>query len=307
MVWTAVAAALCGAVCLAFGAHWQSGAVRTQTGGLNLSWGNIPALLANRRWVLGTLLLGAGTVLNVYALASAPLTVVQPIGAIALVITAVVNAKENNLKMNRPTVLAIVSCMVGSVGFVLLAINATTRNSDASPQQTLLIEMILSVLVVFFAVFGFLGRHKFGPFFYIAGAGVLFGFVAVLVRTIAIALMHLEEFKFANLPGLALGFVVIAGLLGSYFVQNAYSKGPPDLVIAGLTVIDPIIGIAIGISILNELRPDVPGIIGVVMGIAGLLAIVGVVALSKHHPDVIEQRAKKAAAGGMDKRDDADN
>ncbi len=77
--------------------------------------------------------------------------------------------------------------------------------------------------------------------------------------------------------------------------------------IAGLTVIDPIIGIAIGISILNELRPDVPGVIGVVMGIAGLLAIVGVVALSKHHPDVIEQRAKKAAAGGMDKRDDADN
>ena len=107
----------------------------------------------------------------------------------------------------------------------------------------------------------------------------VFGFVAVLVRTIAIALMHLEEFKFANLPWLALGFVVIAGLLGSYFVQNAYSKGPPDLVIAGLTVIDPIIGIAIGISILNELRPDVPGVIGVVMGIAGLLAIVRVVLL----------------------------
>ena len=37
-----------------------------------------------------------------------------------------------------------------------------------------------------------------------------------------------------------------AGGRGSWFVQNAYSGGPPDLVIAGLTVIDPIVGIAIG-------------------------------------------------------------
>ena len=62
--------------------------------------------------------------------------------------------------------------------------------------------------------------------------------------------------------------IVAAGGLGSWFVQNAYSGGPPDLVIAGLTVIDPIVGIAIGIAILGELRPDVHAVTAIAMGAA---------------------------------------
>lgn len=299
MVWIAVAAAFCGAVGLAFGAHWQSAAIRGQGHESNLTLGSLKKLLGNRRWVIGLLMLGTGTLLNVFALASAPLTVVQPIGAIALVITTVVTARTNKLKMNAPTVWAIIACMGGSVGFVLMAIDATNPNSEATPHQTLIIELILSVVVVFFAILGWFGRRRLGAFFYIVGAGVLFGFVAVLVRTIAIALMNLDGAAgLLGLPWLAVIYVAVAGLLGSYFVQNAYAKGPPDLVIAGLTVIDPIIGIAIGISILNELRPEVPGLLALLMVIAGLLAIVGVVALSKHHPEVLERQAKKSANGG---------
>ena len=62
--------------------------------------------------------------------------------------------------------------------------------------------------------------------------------------------------------------------------------------IAGLTVIDPMVGIAIGISILGELRPDVPAVLAILMMVAAVLAIIGVVALSRHHPDVLERKAK---------------
>ncbi len=109
------------------------------------------------------------------------------------------------------------------------------------------------------------------------------------------AVLNLGDASLSNLPWLAGLSVVVAGLLGSYFVQKAYAKGPPDLVIAGLTVIDPIIGIAIGVIILGELRPDVPVLISLAMLVAGILAIIGVVALSRHHPDVIERRVKHAA------------
>ena len=84
--------------------------------------------------------------------------------------------------------------------------------------------------------------------------------------------------------------IAVAGGLGAWFVQSAYSSGPPDLVIAGLTVIDPMVGIAIGIGVLNELRPDVPAVLGVAMGVCAVIAIVGVVALSRYHPDVIKRR-----------------
>lgn len=295
MVWIAIAAALCSAFCLAFGAHFQSQAVRSAVGGLDLTIKNVGKLASNKRWMSGLGLMGLGMALNVFALASAPLTVVQPIGAIALVITAMVNAKETDLTMNRPTVFAIISCMIGSVGFVLLAVTVTNGNQSVSEAEAHLIEMILAVVVGIVGLATIFFHKKLGAFFYILSAGVLFGFVAVLVRTIAIAVLGLGDSSFMQLPWLAGLAVVVAGLLGSYFVQKAYSKGPPDLVIAGLTVIDPIVGIAIGIGILGELRPDVPMMITVLMLVAAILAIVGVTALSRHHPDVIERRNQTEA------------
>lgn len=299
MVWIAIAAALCSAFCLAFGAHFQSQAVRNAVGGLDLTLKNVGKLASNKRWMSGLGLMALGMALNVFALASAPLTVVQPIGAIALVITAMVNAKETDLTMNRPTVLAIISCMVGSVGFVLLAVTATSGNQEVTETEAHLIEMILAVVVAIVGLATFFFHKKLGAFFFILGAGVLFGFVAVLVRTIAIAVLNIGDSSFFQLPWLAGLSVAVAGLLGSYFVQKAYSKGPPDLVIAGLTVIDPIIGIAIGISILGELRPDVPVLVTVLMLVAAGLAIVGVTALSRHHPDVIERRNKTEGEKSM--------
>lgn len=299
MVWIAIAAALCSAFCLAFGAHFQSQAVRSAVGGLDLTIKNVGKLARNKRWMSGLGLMALGMALNVFALASAPLTVVQPIGAIALVITAMVNAKETDLTMNRPTVLAIISCMVGSVGFVLLAVTATSSNQEVNDYEAHLIEMILAVVVAIVGMATIFFHKKLGAFFFILGAGVLFGFVAVLVRTIAIAVMNIGDGSFVQLPWLAGLAVVVAGLLGSYFVQKAYSKGPPDLVIAGLTVIDPIIGIAIGIGILGELRPDVPVPVTVLMLVAAGLAIVGVTALSRHHPDVIERRNQSEAEKSM--------
>ncbi|KWR73764.1 hypothetical protein RN04_00635 [Arthrobacter sp. W1] len=299
MVWIAIAAALCSAFCLAFGAHFQSQAVRNAVGGLDLTLKNVGKLASNKRWMSGLGLMALGMALNVFALASAPLTVVQPIGAIALVITAMVNAKETDLTMNRPTVLAIISCMVGSVGFVLLAVTATSGNQEMTETEAHLIEMILAVVVAIVGLATIFFHKKLGAFFFILGAGVLFGFVAVLVRTIAIAVLNIGDSSFFQLPWLAGLSVAVAGLLGSYFVQKAYSKGPPDLVIAGLTVIDPIIGIAIGISILGELRPDVPVLVTVLMLVAAGLAIVGVTALSRHHPDVIERRNKTEGEKSM--------
>ena len=35
-------------------------------------------------------------------------------------------------------------------------------------------------------------------------------------------------------------------------MQTAYAVGPPDLVIAGLTVVDPIVAVGIGVLVLGE-------------------------------------------------------
>jgi drug/metabolite transporter (DMT)-like permease len=297
MVWIAVLLAVLGAFFLAFGAQRQGSAVKADTGGLALSSHGLFRLLRSPRWIFGLLLLCTGMVMNAIALVSAPLTVVQPIGAIALVITTIVNSKDQGLSINRATVVAISACVTGSALFVVLAVNVTQENHHVSGSDELTIVLLLALAVGLFGTLALLFKHRMSAFIYILGAGVLFGFVAVLTRIIGKHLLDPNGLGLLNVQWYSVVAIVAAGGLGSWFVQSAYSGGPPDLVIAGLTVVDPIVGIAIGIAILGELRPDVHAVMAIAMGTAASLAIVGVIALSRHHPEVTKRKrdARKAA------------
>ncbi len=268
-MWLAVTCAVAGAFFLAFGAQRQGSAVQANTGGLALGGNGFLRLLRNPRWVLGLLLLTAGMALNVVALTLGTLTVIQPIGAIALVITTIVNAKDQNIRLNRATVVTISLCVTGSALFVLLAVNVVRENTHVTVAEELTVVLLLAVVVGLLGTCMVLFKHRLKAFFYILGAGALFGFVAVLTRIISKQLFDPNGLFLLNVQWYSIIAIAAAGGLGSWFVQSAYASGPPDLVIAGLTVIDPIVGIAIGIA---------------------LLAIVGVVALSRHHPDVVKQR-----------------
>jgi drug/metabolite transporter (DMT)-like permease len=226
------------------------------------------------------------------------MTVVQPIGAIALVITTVINAKDQGLSMNRATVVAISCCVTGSALFVVLAVTVAQENHHVSAADELTVVLLLALVVALFGTLALLFKHRMSAFVYIIGAGMLFGFVAVLTRIIGRHLLDPNGLFLLNVQWYTLLAILAAGGLGSWFVQSAYSGGPPDLVIAGLTVIDPMIGIAIGVVILGELRPDVHAVTAIAMGAAALLAIVGVIALSRHHPEVTKRKkdARKAAA-----------
>ncbi|AFR28329.1 DMT family transporter [Arthrobacter sp. Rue61a] len=296
MVWLAVFLAVLGAFFLAIGAQRQGSAVKADTGGLALSSNGFLRLLRNPRWMLGLLFLALGMVMNAVALVSAPLTVVQPIGAIALVITTVVNAKDQGLSINRATVVAISACVTGSALFVLLAVNVTQENHHVNTEDELTIVLLLALAVGIFGTLAVVFRHRMSAFIYILGAGVLFGFVAVLTRIIGKHLLDPNGLFLLNVQWYTLIAIVAAGGLGSWFVQSAYSGGPPDLVIAGLTVIDPMVGIAIGIVILGELRPDVHAVMAIAMAAAATLAIVGVIALSRHHPEVTKRKKDAKAA-----------
>jgi len=300
MVWLAVTAALLGAFFLAVGTQRQASAVQASTGGLQLSPNGLLRMARNPRWALGLTLQAIGMALNVFALISAPLTVV-PIGAIALVITTIVNSKDQGIRLNRMTVVSVCACMAGSAAFVLLAVMVTSHNQAVSAEEELSVVLLLAIVVAVFLTLELMFRHRLNAFAYILGAGMLFGFVAVLVRIIGLQLLDPNGRFIANVPIYTILAIAAAAGLGAWFVQSAYSSGPPDLVIAGLTVIDPLVGISIGIFILGELQPNVQPAAAIAMVGAGLVAIVGVIALSRHHPDVLqkqEEARRRAQAAG---------
>jgi drug/metabolite transporter (DMT)-like permease len=287
--------ALVGSVFLALGAQFQHRGVNKvdaatapeDKAGLNI--GQLLSLARRPSWLIGTLMLGLAIVFQLVSLKLAPLTVVQPLGVLGLVITSIVNSRVSHKKLDAASIRAIAFCVVGVGIFVTIA-SLTTTSVPIHDAQLEVVLIILAVILVAAALIFAFFRKKFTTLFYIVGAGVLFGFVATLAK---VDINRIDTI-IAEHRGLHVGDVltivcllglILAGLLGSYFVQTAYSSGPPDLVVAGLTVIDPLVGVTIGIVVLGE-ASGAPFWAAIVFVLAGFVAIYGVFQLSKHHPQI---------------------
>lgn len=293
----AILLAVLAAVALAFGAQFQNDAVSagpnrkrtngTEKGRGSLSVKQIASLLLKPRWLSGTAFMVVGIGLQLGALSLAPLIVVQPIGAIALVITSLLNARVTKTRLNKGTILAVALCSVGIAAFVAMAsgvANETVLNDDRLREVLTVLAVILAIFIILFFT---IGKHA-KALTYVIGAGVLYGFVATLAKVV---IQRIYQAEFEWLTILCLVALIGAVALGSWFVQNAYASGPPDLVIAGLTVIDPLVAVSIGIVILGEATAaSLPVMIG--FGLSAILAVIGVYLLSKVHPELTHKPHK---------------
>lgn len=287
--WLAIALAVLAAVALAFGAQFQNEAVTAGTkqkirGEGSLSLKQIFKLVARPRWLSGTAFMGVGIVLQLAALSLAPLIVVQPVGAIALVITSLLNSRRTKTRISRATMLAVGFCTLGIAAFVSMA-SGVAKEAELNDDRLREVLGVLGVILVVFSVLFFTVGKKAKALTYVVGAGVLYGFVATLAKVV-IQRIYQEQFEWLTL--FCLVALIGAVALGGWFVQNAYASGPPDLVIAGLTVIDPLVAVSIGIVILGEAQQaGVATMIG--FSLSGLVAVAGVYLLSKVHPELRPQ------------------
>jgi drug/metabolite transporter (DMT)-like permease len=281
-----------GAFFLSLGAQFQNDAVTRhyvpKTRKISaLRFSQILELIKRPRWLTGTSFLLLAALFQLGALALAPLIVVQPIGALALILTSVLNARIYKVKLDGKTLGAIAVILVGVASFVSLAATSAV-NTEMSDQKLL---QVVGIMILLLAVFGLSfawSRGNVGPLAYILGAGVLYGFTASLAKVV---IQRLYQADFDLLTLLAVGALLGAIFLGGWFVQNAYASGPPDLVIAGLTVVDPAVAVGIGIVILGEAsKADVAQVSGFI--IAGAIAMAGVLMLSKVHPQLVGERTQ---------------
>lgn len=278
--------ALLGAVFMSFGAQYQHRGVRKverlsgkTTGGLSRT--QLMSLLSRPSWVAGTIMLGLAIVCQLAALSVAPLILVQPLGAIALVITTVLNARVSRHKPTRQSLIAIAACVGGIFIFVTIAAFFATEHVVTS-RELLIILGILAVVVVVFGAFWLFVRRRAQALFYIMAAGVIYGFVATLAKVV---ISRIQAGNFEWLTLLCVIALLAAVAVGAYFVQTAYSVGPPDLVIAGLTVVDPMVAVLIGLSVLGE-ASTAPAWALIGFAIAGAVATWGVIQLTRHHPQI---------------------
>ncbi|GAA3462541.1 glycosyltransferase [Saccharothrix longispora] len=265
MTWLAVGLAVVGAVFFAFAARLQHEAVRAGGGPLR-----VLELLRRPRWLSGLVLLVAGAGVHAAALGMAPLSVVQPVGVVAIGVTALLDGRRRELP-------AVVVTTAGVGAFVFLAAGSATATVVA-PEAELRAALVALGLV---AVPGLVGVLASGPVArslgFGAAGGVAYGFVSVLMRAVS---QDVQRGGVSWSTAFSVAGIGVALVLGGWFIQHAYASGPPHVAVACLTVVDPLVAVGLGAGVLGE-ATRTSGAVALAELACALVAVGGVVVLAR--------------------------
>ncbi|MEU2406354.1 MULTISPECIES: DMT family transporter [Streptomyces] len=264
------------------------------------------ALLRNAVWWVAVVLNGVGAVLHVVALAYGPLSLVQPLGALTIVFALPMAALFVGRRAGATAWRGALMATAGLGGLLALTGNAEPHTLNG-PEQVLLAAVTfgaVGALVVFSRT---LRRPVLRSIVLATGAGAAFGMASVFTKTVAV------EWTSGSVRSGALPLLVIAGLAaaGLFLSQAAYRGAGLTAPLATVTVVNPVVAAAIGLTLFGEhFRLGVPGTVLALS--CGALAAAGLIMLTRErmnrehaeealaNPEPAGPGARRAAPDGVD-------
>jgi hypothetical protein len=289
IVLMAAAMAVAAAVMFAVAAAAQNSAVaavvRTArpTASAVLGGGELRALARSRTWLAGISLNAVASVVHAGALVLAPVAIVQPIGVLSVPFAVLIAARRTRVRPTAGVQVAVATCLVTVVGFVTLA--DVALGDSPAPRFAGVVGAAVGTgfAALLLAVWGSrLSGWKPCVAFAASGA-TAFGLVSALMRLIALHLLSgVNDLDDGGVWLPAIG-ITAALLVGGWAVQQAHAAGAPAVVLGCLTVIDPLVAVVLGITMLGEGGAASAAAVAGLIGLAGL-ALAAACLLARHHP-----------------------
>jgi drug/metabolite transporter (DMT)-like permease len=232
-------------------------------------------LVGERTWLIGSLALLTGYLFQAGALDRGRLSVIQP-----LLVTTVVFALPLGYFLTRQHVgrreVAGAAVIIVGLGLFTYFGDPAGGNENAPNSQWAITIGLLSVLSVLMLVFGSGGGRSMKAAVYGTVAGILFGLSSALTKP---TLDYLHESVGTMLSHWQCYALAVAGVFGFVLQQVSLGTGRLAPSVATVSVANPVVGILIGILLLDE-RLSRPGwhILVAVIGLC--LALVGAVVIS---------------------------
>lgn len=250
--------------------------------GTKLSGKQLLEVVRNPRWLGGLALTGVGAVLQMTALLLAPVTVVQPIGVLAVPWTILLAARVHGRAIAPQMWGAAALTVLGTAAFAWVAI------AHAAPAPVLNDTWLVAGTLVGFgvavllALAGARGPVAWRCLAWSAAAAVIYGAESGVVKAIghyATSRPWLSSPTFWFLAASIVAGMVCAGI----WIQQGYASGAAEIVVGTLNAAAPVAGVAYGIAVLGE-GVNITGTAAVLMLAFAAVAIYGVVMLSRFHP-----------------------
>lgn len=241
-------------------------------------------LVRQPAWLLG---LVQGTVaggLHIVALALAPITLVQPVGVLAVPVTVVATAVRDRRRPRAAQVVGSIASVAGVAALTVLLLTPAAEPVVLPHWGLVAGTAVITTGFNLLAIMSGLGRSPLLRCVLLAvAAAILFGVNSIFIRMIGhIIRTNLLAAELPVLIAAALG-LAIALPVGLWSMQSAYLAGSPHVVICCLTLIDPITAVLGGRLILHD-GLAVSTMTLLLAGGCALVAAAGVVLLSREYP-----------------------
>ncbi|MFE0252669.1 DMT family transporter [Streptomyces sp. NPDC059010] len=199
-------------------------------------------------WWAAVALNGLGGLLHVVALAFGPLSLVQPLGALTIVFALPMAALFVGRRAGSTAWRGAIMATVGLAG--LLSLVGTSESQSLDTAERAAVALVTGGMVVALMIAGRAAhRHPAVRSMLLAtGSGIAFGMSSVFTKIVAVDWDG--GVSVADLPSLAtIGVFATAGLLLS---QAAYRGAGLAAPLATLTVVNPVVAAAVGITMFGE-------------------------------------------------------
>ncbi|WP_369174222.1 DMT family transporter [Streptomyces sp. R28] len=199
-------------------------------------------------WWAAIALNGLGGLLHVVALAFGPLSLVQPLGALTIVFALPMAALFVGRKAGSTAWRGAIMATVGLAG--LLSLVGSSESRSLATAERVGVALVTGGLVVTLMIAGRAAhRHPAVRSMLLAtGSGIAFGMSSVFTKVVAVDWNG--GVSAADLPTLAtIGVFATAGLCLS---QAAYRGAGLAAPLATLTVVNPVVAAAVGITMFGE-------------------------------------------------------
>lgn len=206
------------------------------------------APLRRPAWWAAVALNGLGGLLHVVALAYGPLSLVQPLGALTIVFALPMAALFVGRRAGATAWRGALMASVGLAGLLALVGTAGTQ-SLTTPQRAVAAAVTAGAIVALMVAARAVHRHPAVRSILLATAsGVAFGMSSVFTKTVAVD--WTDGLTAADVPSLAvIGVLATAGVLLS---QASYRGAGLAAPLATLTVVNPVVAAAVGITMFGE-------------------------------------------------------
>ncbi|MBO0729238.1 MAG: DMT family transporter [Acidimicrobiaceae bacterium] len=222
--------------------------------------------LRQPQWIAGFVAETAGFGMQVLALEHGSLVVVQPIVTTALLFTLWLTAGLDGQVLGAKEWAGAVAVVAGLSAFLILANPSEKGAGTAGPLAWAVFSGCLLSTIVGLVVWGrqLTDRRRAAAFG--VAAGLADASMAVLAKSFANSLNSGVGSAFRSWTPYA---VAVCGVSAVMLSQTAYQAGRPTLSLPIITVVDPVVSVAIGVGLYGETM-DVGG-----RGMVGMVLAVG--------------------------------